>query len=76
VYLTPAKAKFQVAYAPGAGISLVAPGGPPQKLVPIKGLRFRSEHFADDIYEFVMQDGQVKTLTVRNPSGQQSFPRE
>lgn len=76
VYVTPAKAKFQVVYAPGTGIALLFPGGPPQKLIPIKGLQFRSEHFADAIWEFVMQDGQVRSLKARDPSGEESFPRE
>jgi len=34
VYLTPSKVKFEVHYQPGAGLSLVFPGGPPRKLVP------------------------------------------
>ena len=76
VYVTPAKSKFQVVYAPGTGIALQFPGGPPEKLIPIKGLQFRSEHFADAIWEFVMQDGQVKTLKARDPSGEESFSRE
>lgn len=76
VYITPAKAKFQVVFTPGAGISLVFPGGPPEKLVPIKGLQFRGEHFADAIYEFVLEGGQVKSLKARDPSGEISFPRE
>src|SRR5947209_9972365 len=59
VYLTPSKVKFEVHYQPGAGLSLVFPGGPPRKLVPVKGLQFRTPQFADDIYEFVMENGQV-----------------
>src|SRR3989441_3487899 len=42
VYLTPSKVKFEVHYQPGAGLSLVFPGGPPRKLVPVKGLQFRT----------------------------------
>jgi CubicO group peptidase (beta-lactamase class C family) len=76
VYMTPTKVKFQVLYQPGAGLSLAFPGGPPVKLIPIKGLRFRTPQFADNIYEFVMENGQVKALKERDPSGEYSFPRQ
>lgn len=76
VYLTPAHVKFQVLYQPGAGLSLVFPGGPPLKLIPVKGLQFRTPQFADDIYEFVMENGQVKALKERDPSGELSYPRQ
>ncbi len=76
VYLTPTKVKFQVVYQPGTGLSLAFPGGPPIKLIPIKGLKFRTPQFADSIYEFVMENGQVKALKERDPSGEYSFPRQ
>jgi hypothetical protein len=75
-YLTPTKVKFQVVYQPGAGLSLVFPGGPPQKLLPIKGLKFRTPQFADDIYEFVMENGKVTALKERDPSGEFTFTRQ
>jgi CubicO group peptidase (beta-lactamase class C family) len=75
-YVTPGKVKFEVLYQPGAGLSLVFPGGPPQKLIPIKNLQFRTPQFADNIYEFVMENGQVKALKARDPSGEYSFPRQ
>ena len=76
VYLTPAKVKFQVLYQPGAGLSLVFPGGPPLKLTPVKGLQFRTPQFSDQIFEFVMENDQVKALKVRDPSGELSYPRQ
>jgi hypothetical protein len=76
VYATPSNVKFQVVYQPGAGLSLVFPGGPPRKLIPIKGLQFRTPQFSDEIYEFVMENGQVKALKNRDPSGEYSFPRQ
>jgi len=76
VYLTPSKVKFEVAYQPGTGLSLVFPGGPPEKLIPVKGLQFRTEHFADTIYEFVLENGQVKGLKERDPSGEITYPRQ
>ena len=76
VYVAPGNVKFQVQYQPGTGLSLVFPGGPPRKLIPIKGLQFRTPQFADEIYEFVMENGQVKALKDRDPSGEYSFPRQ
>jgi CubicO group peptidase (beta-lactamase class C family) len=76
VYLTPSKVKFEVLYQPGTGLSLVFPGGPPQKLILVKGLQFRTPQFADTIYEFVMENGQVKALKERDPSGEFTFPRQ
>ncbi|HXN52424.1 MAG TPA: serine hydrolase [Candidatus Acidoferrum sp.] len=75
-YLTPAKVKFQVTYQPGAGLSLEFPGGPPQKLVPVKGFQFRTPRFADVIYEFVLENGQVKALKERDPSGEFTYLRQ
>jgi CubicO group peptidase (beta-lactamase class C family) len=76
VYLTPAKIKFQVLYQPGAGLSLAFPGAPPRKLIHVKGLQFRTPQFADTIYEFVLEDGQVNALKERDPSGEFTFPRQ
>jgi CubicO group peptidase (beta-lactamase class C family) len=75
-YLTPTKVKFQVLYQPGTGLSLAFPGGPPQKLIPIKGLKFRTPQFADDIYEFVMENGKVTALKERTPEGEFTFTRQ
>ena len=75
-YVTPSKVKFQVLYQPGAGLSLEFPGGPPHPLVPLKGLKFRTPQFADDIFEFVVDNGQVKALKERDPSGEFSFTRQ
>jgi CubicO group peptidase (beta-lactamase class C family) len=75
-YLTPSKVKFQVTYQPGAGLALEFPGGPPQKLIPVKGLQFRTPRFADVIYEFVLENGQPKALKERDPSGEFTYPRQ
>ena len=76
VYLTPGQFKFQVLYQPGAGLSLVFPGAPPRRLIPVKGLQFRTPQFADTIYEFVMEGGVVKSLKERDPSGEFVYPRQ
>jgi len=75
-YMTPTKVKFEVLYQPGAGLSLAFPGGPPIKLIPLKGLKFRTPQFADVIYEFVMENGKVTALKQRSPSGEFTFPRQ
>jgi CubicO group peptidase (beta-lactamase class C family) len=75
-YFTPGRVKFQVTYTPGTGMALAFPGGPPQKLIPLKGLRFRTPQFADVIYEFVLEGGAVKSLKERRPSGEFIYPRE
>jgi len=75
-YLTPTKVKFQVQYQPGAGLSLVFSGGPPVKLIPLKGLKFRTPQFADDIYEFVMENGKVTGIKERDPSGEVTYSRQ
>jgi len=75
-YQTPSKVKFEVQYHPGTGLALVFPGGPPQKLIPVKGLQFRTAQFADIIFEFVVENGQVKGLKRRDPSGEFTYPRQ
>jgi hypothetical protein len=75
-YVTPTKVKFEVQYQPGIGLSLMFPGAPPQKLIPIKGLQFRTPQFADTIYEFVLENGQVKALKERDPSGEFTYARQ
>jgi len=75
-YLTPSKVKFQVSYQPGSGLALEFPGTPPQQLIPIKGLQFRTQRFADVIYEFVVENGQAKALKERDPSGEFTYTRQ
>jgi hypothetical protein len=42
-YVTPNGGKFQVVMKPGSGLFVVFAGAPEQKLIPYKGLKFRSE---------------------------------
>ena len=46
------------------------------RLGAVKGLQFRTAQFADVIFEFVMENGQVKALKRRDPSGEFTFPRQ
>ena len=76
VYLTPGGVKFQVHYQSGEGLSLVFAGQPPVQLIPVKGLQFKTPQFSDDIYEFVIENGQVKALKERDPSGEFTYARQ
>jgi len=75
-YETPTGTKIQVTYQEESGLALVAPGSPPLPLNQVKALRFRTPHFSDMIFEFVMDNGQVKALKQRTPEAEFSFPRK
>jgi CubicO group peptidase (beta-lactamase class C family) len=75
-YLTPSNVKFAVTYQPGTGLSIVFPGAPPTKLIPVKGLQFRTPQFADIIFEFVVENGQARALKRRDPSGEFTYTRQ
>ena len=73
-YETPTAVKFQVVLKED-GLYLVFTGQPEQKLIPIKGLQFRLKEFSDLVFEFVMENGKVKALKQRDPSGEYVLPR-
>jgi hypothetical protein len=75
-YETPTGVKFQVVLKEGDGLYLVFAGRPEQKLIPIKGLQFRLKEFSDLIFEFVMENGKVKAIKQRDPSGEYVMPRK
>ena len=75
-YVTPTGGTFEVKYQETSGLALVEPGAPPLPLNQVKGLRFRTPQFSDVIFEFVMENGQVKALKQTDPSGEFSFPRK
>jgi CubicO group peptidase (beta-lactamase class C family) len=74
-YETPTGTKLQIRYQESSGLSLVAPGGPPLPLTQVKGLRFRTPQFSDVIFEFVVENGQVRGLKQTTPGGEYVFPR-
>jgi len=74
-YETPTGTKIQIRYQENGGLSLVAPGGPPLPLTQVKGLRFRTPQFSDVIFEFVVENGQVKALKQTDPGSEYVFPR-
>jgi hypothetical protein len=75
-YETPTGSKFQVVHKEGGGLFLLFVGQPERKLIPYKGLRFRTPEFSDVVWEFVMESGQVKALKQRDPSGEFTFTRK
>jgi hypothetical protein len=75
-YELPSGAKFRIARAADGKLSLVMPGQPPFPLRQLKGLVFRPLQFSDATIEFIVQDGQVKALKQRDPSGEITFPKK
>ena len=75
-YETPGGVKVQVALAPDGKLSLVLPGQPVIPLSQVKGLIFRTPQFSDLTLEFVVENGQVKGLKQKDPSGELIFPKK
>jgi len=75
-YETPGGVKIQIALAADGKLSLVLPGQPVIPLSQVKGLTFRTPQFSDLTLEFVVQDGQVKALKQKDPSGEFTFPKK
>ena len=67
--------KFQVVLKEDGSLSLVFPGEPEEPLIPYKGLKFRIKAFSDVMFEFVVEDGQVKALKQTDPSGENLLKR-
>lgn len=74
-YESPNGSKFQVVVKPGSGLFVAFPGAPDQKLLPYKGLKFRVQEFADVVFEFVEENGQIKALKEIDPTGEYTFKR-
>ena len=75
-YETPTGVKFQVALKQDGGLFLLFAGQPERKLIPYKGLKFRVPEFSDVVFEFAMENGQVKALKRRDPEGEVTFVRK
>lgn len=75
-YETPSGFKLTVNVNNGGAITLLNPGDPPLPLEHLKGMRFRTPQFADLIIEFVVENGQVKAMKQKDPSGEFSFPKK
>jgi CubicO group peptidase (beta-lactamase class C family) len=75
-YETPTGSKFQVTLKENSVLFLVFPGQPEIKLIHYKGLKFRLKEFSDLVFEFVIENGEVKALKQRDPSGEYVFTRK
>ena len=74
-YETPGGAKFKVVAKQGGGLAIAFPGSPEDELIPYKGLQFRMKEFSDVVFEFILEDGHVKSLKQRDASGEYTFKR-
>lgn len=75
-YETPTGVEFQVVLKRDSVLCFVSPGELELELVPYKGLKFKIKEFSDVILEFVIENGQVKALKQRDPSGENVFKRK
>lgn len=75
-YETPTGYKFQVTLKEDNVLYLVYPGEPEEELIHYKGLKFRLKEFSDLVFEFVIENGEVKALKQRDPSGEYVFTRK
>ncbi len=71
VYETPTGRRLQVVLKEDGRLFLAE-----EQLIPYKGLKFHSERFSDHVFEFVIEDGQVKALKRRNPAGESMAVRK
>jgi hypothetical protein len=42
----------------------------------VKGLKFRTPQFSDAIFEFIVENGQVKALRQIDPGGEVTLPKK
>jgi hypothetical protein len=75
-YETPTGVKFEVVLKEDGSLYLVIPGAREEKLIPYKGLKFHVKEFSDMVWEFVVEQEQVKALKQRDPAGEYVFPRK
>src|SRR6185369_14469474 len=50
-----------------------APGQPDIKLIPYKERIFHTKEFADATFEFIIENGHVKAMRQKDPSGEYEF---
>ncbi len=74
-YETPTNIKFRVVLKEDGSLNLAFAGQPEEPLIPYKGLKFRIKAFSDVMWEFVLENGEVKGLKQTDPSSQVVFKR-
>lgn len=75
-YETPTGFKLQVVVKEDGNLYLVTPGQSDEMLIPYKGLQFRLKEFSDLVLEFIMENGRVKAIKQRDPSGEYIITRK
>ena len=56
-------------------MTLKIPGRPAYELKQAKGLAFKLPQFSDLTLEFLVEDGHVKAIKQKDPSGEYTFPK-
>jgi CubicO group peptidase (beta-lactamase class C family) len=76
-YESPTGWKLQVVLKEGDGnLYFGVYGHPVEKLIHYQGLKFRLQEFSDLVMEFVEENGQIKALKQRDPSGEYVLMRK
>jgi hypothetical protein len=75
-YTLPGGGKVEITRTQGGGLAIAVPGQPPMPLIQVKDYRFRTPQFSDEIFEFVVESGQVKAMKQRDPSAEFVFPKK
>lgn len=76
VYKTPDGSTFEIKLKANGGLTLTFPGQPDHELKQAKGLVFKLPQFSDLTLEFLVEDGQVKAIKQKDPSGEFTFPKK
>ncbi|MEM7593423.1 MAG: serine hydrolase [Cyanobacteria bacterium P01_A01_bin.83] len=74
-YITATDFKFQVVLKEDNFLYLIVSGQPEEKLIPYKNLTFRVQRFSDMTFEFVIENGKIKALKQKDPSGEYILER-
>jgi len=76
VYKTPDGSTFEIKLKTNGGLTITFPGQPDHELKQAKGLIFKLPQFSDLTLEFLVEDGQVKAIKQKDPSGEFMFPKK
>jgi hypothetical protein len=75
-YEDPTGGRFRIIRKDDAQLILVLPGQPQIHLIPAKPRQFRIKEAPDQMFEFLLENGAVKTLKIITPSGEYVCPRK
>jgi len=75
-YEDPTGGRFRIIRKDDAQLIVVIPGQPQIHLIPAKPRQFRIKEAPDQMFEFLLENGAVKTLKIIAPSGEYLCPRK